>query len=313
MKDNEKKITAKLICSVCICTYKRPELLKNLIESLNEQRNIDDIELEIIVVDNDPLKSAENIIMSTITMHSINYFYQPNKNISLTRNTAIQNASGKYIAFIDDDETADKSWVKNLISCCIKYQADAVFGYVIPVFEEPSPDWLRQRELYFKPLKPTGSEPDFWYTSNCLIKSDIIKQNGVLFDEKRGLSGGEDGLFFRTLKENLNAKFVCCKEAISYEFVPLKRQSTKYLCSRNFQIGNLYAKRKMNEKKKIPIINWFVLFLRFSLVFIYHLLGVVLLFPNKSKWIFSYTAFCAAAGKLSGMFNYKYEHYSKFE
>jgi len=134
-----------------------------------------------------------------------------------------------------------------------------------------------------------------------------------LFDKNRGLSGGEDGLFFRTLKEQYKAKFVCCKEAITYEFVPIKRQNTKYLCSRNFQIGNLYAKRKLNEKKLPFLINWVILFLRFFLVFIYHLLFMILFYFNKSKWIIKYIAFCAAAGKLSGMFKYKYEHYKKFE
>lgn len=308
-------MSRKIICTISVATYKRPELLSKLIFSLLYQKISDNIKLEIIIVDNDKEASAKNIVKDFIKNSdiTIKYFNQPIKNISITRNVGIENATGEYIAFIDDDETADEKWISNLISCTSKYHADAVFGYVIPVFEEPSPKWFKQRELYFRPINPTGSEPDFWYTTNCLIKSNVLKQNGILFDENRGLSGGEDGLFFRALKKRFNAKFVCCQEAISYELVPLKRQSTKYLCSRNFQIGNLYAKRRMNEKKTLFLINWFLLFSRFSLAFIYHLLCVVFLYLNKSKWIFSYTAFCAATGKIAGLFNYKYEHYNKFE
>ena len=50
------------VCSVCVATFKRPELLRKLIHSLFDQKEIEDIVLEIIIVDNDVDKSAKEIV-----------------------------------------------------------------------------------------------------------------------------------------------------------------------------------------------------------------------------------------------------------
>ncbi|GIU70321.1 MAG: hypothetical protein KatS3mg002_1557 [Candidatus Woesearchaeota archaeon] len=308
-------MSEKILCSVCIATYKRPQFLFNLITSLLAQELDENISIEIIIVDNDPAASAEHIVseFQNVENRIIKYFKQPIKNISITRNIGLKNCSGNYIAFIDDDETAGPNWIKTLIDCSNKYNADVVFGYVIPIFDECAPDWLKQRELYFRPLGSTGSEPNFWYTTNCIIKSNIVKENGILFDEGRGLTGGEDGLFFRTLKENFGAKFICCQEAITYEVVPQKRLNVKYLLSRNFQIGNLYAKRILSTKNGIILINWIFLFIKFTLLTIFYSLLSIFYYTNKKRWIFYYVSLFAAFGKLSGLFNYNYEHYRVHE
>ena len=50
---------------------------------------------------------------------------------------SVDKSSGDYIAIIDDDETADKHWIRNLIDTLVKFDADVVFGYVLPVFPHP--------------------------------------------------------------------------------------------------------------------------------------------------------------------------------
>ena len=95
-------------CSVCIPTYKRPELLKKLLNSLAVQQLPSNLKLEIIVVDNDPDLSAEVVCkqFQKAGQLELHYFTQSIKNISLTRNVAIEHAIGEYILFIDDDEIA---------------------------------------------------------------------------------------------------------------------------------------------------------------------------------------------------------------
>ena len=50
-----------MTCSICIATYKRPILLKKLLESLFAQKVSEEISLEIIVVDNDAKETAKEI------------------------------------------------------------------------------------------------------------------------------------------------------------------------------------------------------------------------------------------------------------
>ena len=110
------------VCSVCVATFKRPELLRKLIQSLFDQKKIDDIILEIIVVDNDIEKSAKEIVaeFSDTSSITISDYEQPIQNISLTRNMALDMSSGNYIAIIDDDETADQYWIRNLVDAASK-------------------------------------------------------------------------------------------------------------------------------------------------------------------------------------------------
>ena len=231
------------ICSVCIATFKRPALLRKLIQSLFDQKNIEEILLEIIIVDNDIEKSAKEIVaeFSGTSSITISYYEQPIQNISLTRNMAVDKSSGHYIAIIDDDETADNYWIRNLIDTLVKFDADVVFGYVIPVFDSNIAQWLKQREIYFLPIGKTGDLPLFRYTTNCLIRSDKVKKFSLKFDPEYGLSGGEDRVFFDLLSE-YKFKFVVCREAITYETIPANRTKLKSICYRQIQKGNNYGR-----------------------------------------------------------------------
>lgn len=95
------------LVSVVIPTYKRPEMLKNAIESVIKQsyKNI-----EIIVVDdNDPdskeRRQTQTLMKNYIKRENVLYLLHPrNINGAAARNTGFKNASGKYIAILDDDD-----------------------------------------------------------------------------------------------------------------------------------------------------------------------------------------------------------------
>lgn len=292
------------VCSVCIATFKRPELLRQLIQSLFDQKEIKDIVLEIVVVDNDVQKSAEQIVAEFSDTHSINisYYSQPIQNISLTRNMALEKSSGQYFAVIDDDETADQYWIRNLIDALVKYNADAVFGYVIPVFEPNLAQWKKQREIYFLPVGKTGDRPLFHYTTNCLVKADKVKKFDLRFDPKYGLTGGEDSVFFDLLSK-YEATYVVCKEAISYEVVPRYRTELKFICKRYFQKGNNEG-RIINEtiQSKFEKLTKLIK----SLVGIgYYGSQSFLLIPIRKKWIFGLIRLCYYYGQFLALFRMK--------
>ncbi|MHA2277876.1 MAG: glycosyltransferase family 2 protein, partial [Candidatus Kariarchaeaceae archaeon] len=98
--DNNEILGAKF--SVCIATYKRPSNLRNLIFSIEKQCLPEGGNIEIIIVDNDPEESARVVIDDIKESFKIPilYFHQSIKNISLTRNVAVKNASGDFLLFI---------------------------------------------------------------------------------------------------------------------------------------------------------------------------------------------------------------------
>lgn len=294
----------EIVCSVCVATFNRPKLLRKLIQSLFDQKKIDDITLEIIIVDNDAEKSAKEIVaeFSNTSSITISYYEQPIQNISLTRNMALDMSSGNYIAIIDDDETADQYWIRNLIDAAVRFNADAVFGFVIPVFDPKITQWKKQREIYFLPMGKTGDPPLFCYTTNCLINADKVNKINLRFDPKYGLTGGEDSVFFDLLSK-YQSKYVVCREAISYEVVPQYRTELKFICNRYFQKGNnegrIIIDKELSKFQKIIIL------IKSLLGIGYYGLQSFALLPFKKKWIFGLMRLFYFSGLFLAIFKLK--------
>ena len=103
------------IC-VCVCTYQRPELLRRSLSKLEVQETEGLFDYSIVIVDNDRAASARQIVESLARQSqiSISYYLEPEQNIALARNRAVDNAQGDFIAFIDDDEFPPNDWLLKL-------------------------------------------------------------------------------------------------------------------------------------------------------------------------------------------------------
>ena len=117
--------------SVCVATYRRPAGLARLLESLQRQKLPDGVSVEIWVVDNDPDSPA-------IAPPGVGWLREPRRNIAHARNRALLEARGEWLAFIDDDETADEDWLSAYWTRAQQGEpdggdADGFFGPVIPV------------------------------------------------------------------------------------------------------------------------------------------------------------------------------------
>lgn len=296
-------------CSVCINTYKRPDLLKKLLISLINQKLEDDNTFEIIVVDNDPLKLGELVVKEILsnTNFQIRYFTQPEKNIALTRNVAVHQAKYEYICFIDDDEYADPHWLTKLINCLVKYNADAVFGSVLPYFNEETPNWIKEIQFFYKSSASTGEFPKFVRTSNCIVKTNILKSIDGPFDLNYGLTGGSDTHLFTTLLQK-RVKYVACKEAIVYDFIPPERANLKWLIQRSFRTGNSYTRRVIEFAQhkfaiKVKLFFRAIVFLSISFFF------MILNLHSRKRFINWSLKFTSNLGHLMAIFNHHYVEY----
>ena len=119
MKLKEKKVSKK--CSIeyiviAICTYKRPNLLKQAIDSILCIDFPTEIKTEILVIDNVPNASANDVVNEFIDKSEIkiHYFVEERTGLSNVRNRALVegiNLNATHLVFIDDDEIADKDWL----------------------------------------------------------------------------------------------------------------------------------------------------------------------------------------------------------
>lgn len=243
-----------VLCSVCIATYRRPALLGNLLSSLASQKLPPNVTLEIIIVDNDAGQSAAPVAReyAETAAHPVQYHVQPEKNISITRNLSVAKARGTFLLFIDDDEVATPQWVQNLYSTICETEADAVFGRREPYFPENTPSWLRKREFYYPEIGPSGSRARYWYTSNCIVRAELIKKMDPPFDPAYGITGGEDMHLFHRLHRQ-GAKLVNCREAVVLEYIPPERATISHIFLRSLRGGNSHTRRILENTSKFRL------------------------------------------------------------
>ena len=124
--------------SVIIPNYNCKQYLAKAIASVVKQA---DINLEILVIDDGSTDgSVQWIEIAKQTFPQIRLLEQPNTGVVLARNRAIEEAQGKYIAFLD----ADDYWVDNKLKDQLDYmkansQCSLTFTNYMHVDEEYTP------------------------------------------------------------------------------------------------------------------------------------------------------------------------------
>jgi succinoglycan biosynthesis protein ExoM len=221
--------------SVCVCTFNRPALLKRLLDELLRQETNGLFTFSVVVVDNEQRQSARQLVLEFDAAAPIRVAYcvEPVQNIALARNKALENATGDYIAFIDDDEFPATNWLVNLYKTCWVHEVDGVLGPVKPHFEKPPPEWVTRGAFFERPTHKTGYR----------VSAKEARTGNVLFDRRilEGLqeaafrpqfgTGGEDVDFF-TRMMGQGRSFVWCNEAPVFENVPPSRCNRAYLLRR---------------------------------------------------------------------------------
>lgn len=180
--------------SIVIPTYNRAELLKRCLESVEKQTVGD---WEAIVVDNYSDDNTEEVVLS---FHDDRIRYIKNHNygvIAVSRNKALDMATGKWVAFLDSDDC----WLPNKLEAMKPYMND--YELVYHGYRENVPNnHKRKHERYFYEIK----EPSVGYllmrgdpinpSCTCVSRSAIGE---IRFDESKELFAVEDYDFFLQL------------------------------------------------------------------------------------------------------------------
>jgi predicted glycoside hydrolase/deacetylase ChbG (UPF0249 family) len=230
--------------AVCICTYKRPEELKRLLRSLDQQKTDGMFTYSVVVADNDATRSGESAVdeMRSTMRVAVKYCSEPEKGIARARNRVIANAEGDYLALIDDDEFPEPDWLLKLLETCRGYGVDGVLGPVKRYLDDSAPQWLKRSSLYDRAVRPTGKEVE-WRgarTGNALVKSAVFAGDGPAFNVE--FEAGEDQDFFRRKIEE-GRQFVWSSDAVVWEELPPARWKRTYFLRKAMLHGSYAAKQ----------------------------------------------------------------------
>jgi glycosyltransferase involved in cell wall biosynthesis len=238
--------------SVCVCTFKRPTILKRLLIELERQNTRNSFTYSIIVADNDKAQSAETVVTEFAAKSHVHTVYclEPQQNIAMARNKALQYAEGDYVAFIDDDELPIRDWLLVLIQTCRKYDVDGVLGPVKPYFEEEPPEWVIKGRFYERPTYSTGLVIDWrkGRTGNVLLRKSVFDGLEYAFNPEF-LTGEDQNFFMRTIDRG--CVFVWCNEAIAYEIVPPIRWQRGFMLRRALLRGQIAIRHPISKKHEL--------------------------------------------------------------
>ena len=225
--------------SVCICTYRRPQLLRRLLGELERQITEGAFTFSVVVADNDATLSGQPVVEEFVARFSISVVYcvEPRRNIALARNRALEHARGEFVAWIDDDEFPAPDWLRNLLAAAGRYEVAGVLGPVRPYFDAPPPRWLVEGHFCERAEHLTGTLMHWSqsFAGNALLRLDILRPLRSPFCAEFGL-GGEDVDFFRRMA-SLGHEYVWCNEAVVHEVVPPSRWTRTYRLKRAMMLG----------------------------------------------------------------------------
>jgi len=253
-------MTIPHIC-VCICTFRRPELLRRLLEGLAELSagaHDKKFTFSSVVVDNDATGSARPVVERFLKERSLPIVYEieAERSFAHVRNRAVRLAKCDFVAFIDDDEVPVREWLLELLNTWERFSADGVLGPVRPYFDAEPPGWITKGRLCHRPVHQTGTVLEWTQTrtGNVLIKRAIFDREGLQFDPVYS-TGGEDVDFFRRAIQ-AGYRFVWCEEAPVYELVPPERLRKSYFVRRALLQGRIslrYGSGSLTVGKRIRI------------------------------------------------------------
>lgn len=114
-----------VIISIIIPVYKAEKYIRACLDSVVEQTCKEDYEV-IVIDDGSPDRSGKICDEYSIRFPIVKVFHQSNQGVARARELGIRKAQGKYIVWVDADDSADPTLVENVLLEINKSRADLI-------------------------------------------------------------------------------------------------------------------------------------------------------------------------------------------
>lgn len=252
------------LITVALCTHNHADRLVRTLNDLG-QIAMPSRPWEILVVDNASTDETPGLLADAAWQPPgipVRIVYEEKLGLSNARNRAIKEAQGKYLLFVDDDETPDPQWLAAYEHDMLTYAPDALGGRIEVLFEHGErPRWLQDELLGFlgrldhgegcwltEPTKP-------FYGGNFAVRNEIFTQVGE-FDADLGRkgkinTGGEDTEFYRRLLANgFRVRWV--PGAIINHRIRADKLRRSYFLELHYRQGRIEGSRNRGSASRLP-------------------------------------------------------------
>lgn len=235
--------------SVVLCTYNRSQSLAKALDSIAASAVPAQVDWEVLVVDNNSPDQTRDVIENFCRRYPgrFRYIFEPRQGKSYALNTAISEAHGDVLAFVDDDVTVEPTWLWNLTAGLCRGEWVGAGGRILPAWNCPPPSWFPRKGWFgMAPLvmfdmgpKPTPlTDPPFG--TNMAFHRTMFDKYGLF----RTDLGPRPDSEIRNEDTEFGSRLLAAGELIRYEpsalvhhAVPEKRLTRQYFLKWWFDRG----------------------------------------------------------------------------
>lgn len=241
--------------SIIVCTYNRSDFIGDCLNSIIEQVGSKG-DIEVLVVDNASTDSTEDIVKS-FGDNGVSYFYEENQGLSYARNRGYSEASGEWVAYVDDDAILRPGWLDSVLFSISYYGFD--------IFGGPYYSWYRDgKKSWFPDIYGSNTK---WlnYSVPQTIEKEVSGGNAVykkeLLDKSPGfpvdvgmagskMAYGEETYLIRWMRKELNVKVGFVPSMAIDHYVPLHKQELSWYVKRAYSEGRDFSIRNGGAKSR---------------------------------------------------------------
>ncbi|MCD8292026.1 MAG: glycosyltransferase family 2 protein [Prevotella sp.] len=180
--------------SIIVPVYNSGASLRKCIGSILEQSYTN---FELLLIDDGSTDSSSILCEEFASLDDrIRTFHKDNGGVSSARNMGLENAVGEWVAFVDSDDWLQKDYLSNLMRCLDYPFIVGGFKRFGEIVDESVPAGTYPVDIaqdLQKMWNASVSKFIFWYVWGKMFRHDLIRENGIAFQEK--MKYNEDNCF----------------------------------------------------------------------------------------------------------------------
>ncbi len=227
------------LISIIVPIYKVEAYLLACLESIQKQTYT---HFEVLLINDGSPDNSESICLDFSQKDPrFKYFYKENGGVSIARNLGLEHATGKWIVFVDSDDTVEENYLRDFINNSVD---DSVL--VLQDFRKIDDTKITRKVQQYKsesillPSELNKFISNYKFTQgylwNKLFNHSIIKTNNLTFDKELNLC--EDEIFYLSYIKFIHKIIVI--EADNYNYI--NRESSLTSKVPQFEAQIIYLK-----------------------------------------------------------------------
>lgn len=258
--------------SVVVITFNRAAMLEDTLASLVDLDTTAPgggrFSYEVVVVNNASTDDTQQVIDRYAgvegpgSVSRVRSFYETEPGVAPARNRGMDEAAGEWIAFHDDDQTAEHGWLLNLLALAVRKNLKVAGGAVRLSLPESNTRTLSPqcRALLGERVGWNQEQPytrkRIPGTNNLLLHRSVIDQVGG-FDKSLKVGGTDADLYRRIRCAGYEAWYT--PDAVVNHVIPEKRLSDDYMRWTATRNGMHLALREYREWGRAKLAGMFVI------------------------------------------------------